>query len=101
MHFLNATSIKDLQIAERLERLKQFNNNNENNNNDNNNDNDNNEDDDDNDNAPFVSPPQLPSPPFPLPAYPLSIDSDESDIEGENSVHNFLLGGPQKGRSQR
>ena len=97
----NAPSIKDLQIAERLERLKQFNNNNENNNNDNNNDNDNNEDDDDNDNAPFVSPPQLPSPPFPLPAYPLSIDSDESDIEGENSVQNFPLGGPQRGGPQR
>ena len=91
MHFLNAPSIKDLQIAERLERLKQFNNNNNNNN----------EDDDDNDNASFVPPPQLPSPLFPLPAYPLSIDSDESDIEDENSVQNFPLGGPRRGGPQR
>ena len=43
--------IKDLQIAEELEHLKELNNNNNNNNNDNNNDND-----DDNDNAPFVPP---------------------------------------------
>ena len=42
----NAPSIKDLQITEKLERLKQFNNNN-NDNNDNNND-------DDNGDAPFV-----------------------------------------------
>ena len=90
MHFLNVPSIKDLQIAERLERLKQFNDNNNNN-----------EEDDDNDNAPFVPPPQLPSPLFPLPAYPLSIDSDESDIEGENSVQNFPLGGPRRGGPQR
>ena len=41
----NAPSIKDLQIAEKLERLKQFNNNNNDNN-----------DDDDNDDAPFVPP---------------------------------------------
>ena len=41
----NAPSIKDLQITEKLECLKQFNNNNNNN------------DDDDNDDAPFVSPP--------------------------------------------
>ena len=44
----NAPSIKDLQITEKSERLKQFNNNN-NDNNDNNND-------DDNGDAPFVPP---------------------------------------------
>ena len=88
----NAPSIKDLQIAEKLERLKQFNHNNDNNDNN---------DDDDNDDAPFVPPSWLLSPPFPPPAYSLSIESDESNIEGENPVQNFLLGGPRRDRPQR
>ena len=71
----NTPSIKDLQIPEKLELLKQFNNNNNNNNNN----------DSDNDDAPFVSPP-----PFPPPAYPSSNDSNESDIEGEYSIQNFF-----------
>ena len=29
------------------------------------------------------------------------MDSDESDIEGENPVQNFLVGGPQRDRLQR
>ena len=78
-----APSIKDLKIAEKLEHLKQFNN-----------DNNNNDDDDDNDDAPFIPPPQLLSSPFPPPAYPSSIDSDEGNIEDENPVQKFLLGGP-------
>ena len=77
-----APSIKDLKIAEKLEHLKQFNNDNNNN------------DDDDNDDAPFIPPPQLLSSPFPPPAYPSSIDSDEGNIEDENPVQKFLLGGP-------
>ena len=89
----NAPSIKDLQITEKLESLKEFNNNND--------DNNNNNDDDDNGNAPFVPPSWLLSPPFPPPAYSLSIDSDESNNEGENPVQNFLLGGPRKDRPQR
>ena len=62
----NTSSINDLQIAEKLELLKQFNNNNNNiNNNDiNNNNSNNNNDNDDNDDAPFAAPPQLPSPLF-------------------------------------
>ena len=75
-----APSFKDLKIAEKLEHVKQFNNNNN--------------DDDDNDDAPFIPPPQLLSSPFPPPAYPSSIDSDESNIEDENPVQKFLLGGP-------
>ena len=62
----NAPLIKDLQIAEKLERLKQLNNIDNNYNND--------------DDAPFVPPPQLPSLHFPPPAYASSIDSDESNI---------------------
>ena len=77
----NTPSIKDLQVAEKLELLKQFNNNNNNNNNNN--------DDNDNDDAPFVS-----LPPFPPPAYPSSNDTDESNIEGEYPVQNFFIGGP-------
>ena len=49
---------------------------------------------------PFVPPPRLPSPPFPPPAYPWSTDSDESNIEGENPVQNFLLGGHRRDRPQ-
>ena len=82
----NAPSIKDLEITEKLELLKQFNNNNNN--------------EDDNDDASFVPPPRLPSPPFLLLAYPSSIDSNESNTEGENPVQNFLLGWPQRDRSQ-
>ena len=99
----NTSSINDLQIAEKLELLKQFNNNNNNNinNNDiNNNNSNNNNDNDDNDDAPFAAPPQLPSPPFPLLAYPSSIDSNESDIEGKNPVQNFLLGRSRRDRLQ-
>ena len=84
-----APSIKDLKIAEKLEHLKQFNN-----------DNNNNDDDDDNDDAPFIPPPQLLSSPFPPPAYPSSIDSDEGNIEDENPVQKFLLGGPWRDRPQ-
>ena len=65
----NTPSIKALQIAEKLERLKQFNNNNNKKKND-----------DDNDDARCVSFPQLLSPPFPPLAYPSSIDRDESNI---------------------
>ena len=31
----------------------------------------------------------------------MSIDSNESNIEGENPVQNFLLGGPRRDRPQR
>ena len=31
----------------------------------------------------------------------MSIDSDESNNEGENPVQNFLFGGPRKDRPQR
>ena len=31
----------------------------------------------------------------------MSIESDESNIEGENPVQNFLLGGPRRDRPQR
>ena len=69
----NTPSIKALQIAEKLERLKQFNNNN-------NNKKKKKKNDDDNDDARCVSFPQLLSPPFPPLAYPSSIDRDESNI---------------------
>ena len=82
----NTPSIKDLQVAEKLELLKQFNNNNNNKNND----------DNDNDDAPFVS-----LPPFPPPAYPSSNDTDESNIEGEYPVQKFFIGGPWSDRLQR
>ena len=71
-------SVKDLNIAEQLERLKQFNRKN------------NNDDDDD-------SPP--PTPNFdPTPYYPPSPSKDDSDIEGDlNLTQKFLLGDrPQK-----
>ena len=31
----------------------------------------------------------------------MSIESDESNIEGENPVQNFLFGGPRRDRPQR
>ena len=79
-----APSIKDLQIAEQLERLKQYNKSNNN---------------DDNDDGDDDAPPP-PAPPSAsifdvLPHYLplLSFDSDDdSDIEGENSIQKFLLG---------
>ena len=84
-----APSIKDLQIAEQLERLKQYN---KSNNNDDN-------DDGDDDTPPPPAPPSasiFDVLPHYLPL--LSFDSDDdSDIEGENSIQKFLLGDkPQK-----
>ena len=84
-----APSIKDLQIAEQLERLKQYN---KSNNNDDN-------DDGDDDTPPPPAPPSasiFDVLPHYLPL--LSFDSDDdSHIEGENSIQKFLLGDkPQK-----
>ena len=84
-----APSIKDLQIAEQLERLKQYN---KSNNNDDN-------DDGDDDTPPPPAPPSasiFDVLPHYLPL--LSFDSDDdSDIEGENPIQKFLLGDkPQK-----
>ena len=72
-----------MQIAERLERLKQHNRNN------NNNDNNNNDDDNDDDND--VPPPPSPTPSFgPLPYSP-PLPSTDSDIEDDlNPTQKFL-----------
>ena len=84
-----APSIKDLQIAEQLERLKQYN---KSNNNDDN-------DDGDDDTPPPPAPPSasiFDVLPHYLPL--LSFDSDnDSDIERENPIQKFLFGDkPQK-----
>ena len=45
----------------------------------------------DNDNQPFTLSPRLPLPLFPPLPYPSLIDSDASDIDGENPIQNFLV----------
>ena len=86
-----APSIKDLQIAERLEHLKQYNKRNKNDNND-------------DDHGHNIS--LLPAPPIfdlllhhlPLPSFD---SNDDSDIEEENPIQKFLLGDrPQKEKLQ-
>ena len=77
-----ALSIKDLTIVKRLERLKQFSNNNNNNNNKSNGN--------DNDIPPAPSPASCLRSPPPYDSS-LSINDKESDLEGENLVHNFVL----------
>ena len=75
-----APSIKDLQILERLEHLKQ---NNKRNNSDDN--------DDDDDDTPPPSAPIFDLLPHYLPLPSFDSD-DDSDIEGENPIQKFLLG---------
>ena len=74
-----APSIKILAIANQLDCLQQFNN--SNNNNNNNNDNNNNKNDNDDDVPPVRTPtPCLPPPP--LYDSSLSMEDEESDLEG-------------------
>ena len=56
----------------------------------------------DNDNQPFTLSPRLPLLPFPPLLYPSLIDSDDSDIDGENPIQNFLVKDrPRRDRPQQ
>ena len=87
-----APSIKDLQILERLEHLKQ---NNKRNNSDDNDD----DDDDDDDDTPPPSAPVFDLLPYYLPLPSFDSD-DDSDIERENPIQKFLLGNKAKKKLQ-